>query len=210
MNAEYTMTYHDALAIEPTLFSPDWDDEDREAKLKEMVYAKFFNWEISGETLQEQRLFMQQKFIEYRDYYGEMLDAYEEQIEWLDGVITSEKYEEDNGNTREFTAGVVIKTTDTPGAVHTTEDYDLPRSASTENRPSSKSVSTPSGNDIRTVGPDTTSDKDVTEDTGSKDYDRTVKSGNPIEQKQKMLKLIRNLYSEFAERFRPCFIEMWS
>ena len=206
----YTMQLQEALSVDPSLMDGvGWNDNenDRDSILKQMIIDKFWNWEIAGETLGEEKLFLTHKFGEY---YKEMLDAYEAEIEWLDGQITVEEYDEENGNTREFTAGVVIKTTDTPGAVHTTEDYDLPRSATTENRPSSKSVSTPSGNDTRVVGPDATSDKDVTEDTGSKGFDRTVKSGNPIEQKEKMLKMIRNLYSEFADRFKVCFLDLWS
>lgn len=208
-DAIYTMSYKDALDNAPTLLDDIvWDTMEHTEKLKEMIYAKFFNYEISGETLPEQKVFMTAKFNEYKDYYAEMLNAYEREISWLDGIISSETSSETSGNTKTFTPRAKYKTTDTPGVVNTTEDYDLPRSTSSENRPSSKRVSTPSGTSISTTEGLEGNDQTIDSGTGSKTVSRKI--GNPIEQKREYLKLIRSVYSEFADKFKPCFLTLFN
>lgn len=209
LNAVYTMCYKDVLEIAPSLLDDIvWDTTEHTDKLKEMIYAKFFNYEISGETIPEQKLFMKAKFDEYKDYYSELLSAYEHEIEWLDGIITSEEYSGSNENTKTFTPRSKYQTTDTPAVVNTTEEYDLPRSASSENRPSSKRVTTPSG--TATSVSEGVDGNDQTKDDGSASHSITRKMGNPIEQKKEYLKLIRSVYSEFADKFKPCFLTLFN
>lgn len=209
LNAVYTICYKDALELSPTLLDDIvWDTGEHTEKLKDMIYAKFFNYEISGETLPEQKLFMTAKFNEYKDYYAELLQAYEAEIEWLDGIITSESASNSNNVTKTFTPRVKYKTEETPEVVSTNDTFDLPRSASSENRPSERRVSTPTGKNTTTT--EGVSGTDTTTDIGTGGHTITRKSGNPIEQKKEYLKLIRSVYSEFADKFKPCFLTMFN
>ena len=181
LNAIYTMSLKDCLEIDPTcLDGIAWDDSDRTQALKDMVVAKFYNWEISGETIPEFKLFIKYKFEQYKDYYEEMLDAYETQINFLDGDKRTTEYEDDS----------VL----TPRAQYESVNYDLPRSDTSINRPTSKSTN------------GGVSGTDTTHAEGA----RTTKGGNVIELKKNYLNMIRNLYEEFASKFKPCFIELWS
>lgn len=209
LNAVYTMCYKDALELSPDIVSGIvWDSDEHTEKLLDMIYSKFFNYEISGETLNEQRLFMEAKFNEYKDYYAEMLAAYESEIQWLDGVISTEVSSDTTSNTKVFTPRSGYTTTETPAVTNETSTFDLPRSTASENRPSSKTVSTPTGtNTSTTVG---TSGEDTTSDSGNASKNITRKSGNPIEQKKEYLKLIRSVYSEFADKFKPCFLTLFN
>ena len=257
LNAVYTMSYRDVLIEQPHLLDNIvWDTIEHTDKLKEMLYAKYAIYEISGETIQEQQLFMETKFNQYKDYYAEMLAAYETEINWLDGEITtasnSEEYSESgtetSGGTETLTHGKAITEggTDTRDLTReisetttvnrtesvTTENYDLPRSQPSENRPSSKSIVTPDGEDNTTVvtpgegtdtstltyghtftnsGTDTNSKSNELErgKSGESTKSSSVKVADLINQKERFLKLIRNLYSEFADKFKPCFLDMY-
>ena len=258
LNAVYTMTYKDALEIDPTLLNGIvWDTPEHTSKLKEMIYAKYAIYEISGETIPEQRLFMENKFLQYKDYYAEMLEAYETSIAWLDGEITSHSESSEFGETAtettddstELTHGhtetdggsdtntiqrEITETTTTERTEEvTTTLFDLPRSASTENHPSRITKEKPDGEpNVTTVAPsdgeDTstvdyghtlthggkdTTDRDISVEkskSGDNSRQATTKVADLITQKERYLKLIRNLYAEFADRFSPCFLTLFS
>lgn len=209
LQANYTMCYADVLTLCPDLLDNIvWDTTEHTTKLKEMLYAKYFNWEIAGETIQEFRLFMETKFQQYADYYAELLNAYEEEFDWKDGDVETDAYGISKGNTREFTPRTKYRETVTPGVVSTTDNYDLPRSASSENRPSSRSVSTPSGNSVtETEGLE---GKDTTTDAGNESHTGTRKHANLVKQRQWYLDSIRNVYAEFAEKFAVCFCNLFA
>lgn len=276
LNSVYTMTFKDALDFDPTLLDGiTWDTQEHTNKLKEMIRAKYYNYEISGETFQEQRLFLTNKFIQYRDYYAEMLMAYETSIAWLDGEIetingtdtTTYGKKTNNTGTEAMGYGHTITesgndtTTETRDTTDTTKRgietktetenweevtrtlIDLPRSSASEQRPTRIEKTKPDG--AKNVSTNLIIDKDA-EDTlerdGTNEFEteyghidthggtdtktlntQTALSGSDansknmtrktvdlITQKERYLKLIRNLYSEFADKFQPCFITMFS
>lgn len=258
LNAIYTMCYKDVLEVCPTLLDQIvWDTPEHTEKLKEMLYSKYFNYEISGETIGEEKLFLTEKFNEYKDYYAEMLGAYETSIEWLDGEITSyseeSSFSEDGSETtsddsslthghtetdsgtdtnkveREITETTTIQRTEEV----TTTRYDLPRSSSSENHatqivkehpdgePNTTTVAPSDGTDtssleygkVKTHGGKDSTERDIEKTTGKSgesSKSHTAKVADLINQKERYLKLIRNLYSEFADKFKPCFITMFS
>ena len=209
LNAVYTMCYKDVLELSPHLLDGIvWDTEEHTAKLLDMIYSKYFNYEISGETIDEQRLFMLAKFNEYKDYYAEMLTVYEEQIAWLDGEIVTEEETVEEDKEKILTPRAEYVNTETPGVINTTKTYDLPRSSASENRPSSVSETTPTGSTV-TSTKGYTGDDTTTEDNSST-RNVTRSAGNQVMQKEKMLKLIRSVYSEFADKFKPCFLTLFS
>ena len=209
LNADFTMCYKDVLRIYPNVTENiSFGTSEQTKKLLDMLYSKYAIYEISGETIQEFKLYLENKFNQYKDYYLEMISAYETQVEWLDGLITQDTYDLHDTSDEKYTPGVIMRTTDSPGVTMTDEHYDLPRSSSSENRPSSRDVSTPSGSTTRTVEPVGTNNNDT--------YKKVDKGGtvtrthaDQVEQRDKYLKSIRNLYSEFADKFKPCFLDMW-
>lgn len=179
----------DLLSDSGTLWENwEWDTTAHLEKLKDMIIAKFYNWEISGETLQEFKLFMYYKFQQYKDYYAEKLNAYETEIDFLDG---------DKRITEEATSASNTETS-TPRAKRQTETYDLPRTDSTINRPSDRTISGGIEGD------------DTVENEGEGSLERTTKGGNVIRLKKEYLDLLQSVYDQFADKFKPCFIDLFS
>ena len=186
LNAKYTMCYHDVLQLYPDVVEGVLLDTPARTKaLRDMIYAKFFNWEIAGETIPEFKLFLTTKCNQYAAYYIEMLDGYEIEFDWKKGYQTSDTTEGSHDVTKTFTPRAKYEETTEPGVTMTTEDYDLPRSTATESRPSSKSVSTPSGS--TTVTTEGVDGNDTTRDAGT-DSTTTTRTGvNLVEQRKKYL-----------------------
>lgn len=208
LNAEFTMCYKDVIEQYPdVLENIVMDTTEHTSKLRDMLAAKWSIYEISGETIPEFKLFLECKFNQYKDYYVEMLGAYETEINWINGLITSTNLSEAGTDNKDYTPGAVYETETSPGVSITDENYDLPRSASSENRPSSKTVSTPSGSDVRTVTP--TGGTDNTLSTVSRNVITSMTRADQIEQRDKYLKSIRSLYAEFADKFKPCFLDIY-
>lgn len=209
LNANYTICYKDVLEIAPDILDNIvWDTTEHTTKLKDMIYSKFFNYEISGETIQEFKLFMEAKFNQYKDYYAELLRTYEVSFDWRDGDVEIEDLETVTDGTKDFTPRTKYRETTTPGVVVTNEDYDLPRSSSSENHPSGKTVSTPTGtNIVETEGLD---GKDTTKDDITVTGDNTRKRVNLVKQRKWYMESIRNVYEEFADKFEPCFCQLFA
>ena len=148
-------------------------------KLTDMILEKFRLWEVF--TLDESLFFvaMNDIFKRYKDYYGELITAYQTEINFLDGDKVTTNYENDN----------VL----TPRAQYETVNYDLPRSQSNIDRPTTKM------SNGGVSGTDTTHYEGET----------VRKGGNVIELKKKYMDLLRNVFDEFAEKFRPNFIELF-
>lgn len=181
----YTKFYKDAyiewnLRNETYAFTTDtfWLD-DRFVNLREMISNKFRLWEV---FVDDKTVFLPEMvaiFKRYEDYYKEKITAYETQIDFLDGTKTESTY----GST----------STNTPRTKYQSENYDLPRSETSINRPTSKTINGGiEGSDTINTGSSTTS-----------------KGGDVIDLKRRYLDLIRSLYDEFADKFKPLFIELF-
>lgn len=155
------------------------DGEDRSKKLIDMIKVKFAMWQV---WTMHDALFLDSMgriFDSYKDYYKEKITAYEVQINFLDGY--------------KVTTTTDMTHTETPRVEVQVDTYDLPRSDSSVNRPSARSISKPiSGTNVL-----------------ADDGDVTRKGGDVIELKKRYLDIIRNLYDEFAEKFRVNFLEMF-
>lgn len=209
LNANFTMCFRDVYTIEPNIFSEmEMSTTDRLDALIGMLKAKYDIYEISAETIPEFKIFLTNMFNQWVFYYEQMLDAYEEEFDWKLGDVDSSNMTFTDDNTRTLTPRAVYTTTSTPGVVSTTEDYDLPRSTATESRPASKSVTTPMGNDVTTSGG--TDGTDTVVDDGEKTETGSRSHVNLVEQRDKFLKAVRNLYMEFADKFKPCFMDMYA
>ena len=137
------------------------------ANLDDIIYAKFYMWEVFTKDAEVFQQAMYSVFDKWCRYYDEMLNAYLTQINAMDGDKRTLEY--------------------TPRAEYENKLYDLPRSEASIDRPTTRS---------RNGGVE---GKDTTEET----------KVNAVEQKAKWLMLIRNLWDEFAEKFKSCFIELF-
>lgn len=184
---DFDNIYHVSTALADHCYYKPWNEtgtineleEKRSETLLRMIHSKFAMWQVW--TLHPELFIdsMIRVFDSYCDYYAEKILAYETQIRFLDGDSVTTSHD--------------VTVTDTPRVETHTEMYDLPRSDTTLNRPSSKTISKP------------VSGTNVSENEG----EVTRKGGNVIELKKKYLDLLRSVYEEFAERFRVNFIEMF-
>lgn len=181
MTAKYTQFFKDYIEVLHTgndiysdfyayvssnLVSGNWTAT-RVRTLTDMIVSKYMYYEVFTEYANDFSATFYAIFNRYKDYYIEMIIAYETEINFLDGNKITRTYE--------------------PRAAYQSENYDLPRSSSSINRPTTKSTN------AGISGTDTT----------------VIKGGDVIDLKRRYLDLIRNLYDEFASKFQPLFIEMF-
>lgn len=159
-------TFRSVLRSSMNGYAPIWDTT-HVTKLEEEIYSKFYMYEVFVDDVSCMHNAIINIFKSYAQYYNDLLTAYETQIDALEGKKVSITY--------------------TPRSKYESKTYDLPRSESTIDRPSSKATN--GGID----GTDTTVTTDV----------------NALEQKKRYIGLARNVYDEFASKFVSCFIEMF-
>lgn len=190
--AKYTQVFADVLVDEPTILDNlQLDTEAHTASFRTMLKAKYYNYEISGETIGAFKEMLEMRFNQYKDYYIEFLKAYETKIDMLDGRKTTRTYTE----TKTRTASGESK-----GTNETNETYtDLPRSDSTKERPTSKTNS---------VASPTSNYKDNVQDTNTREAVMTGMD-TQADLKKKYIELIRNVYEEFADSMKPCFLTLF-
>ena len=198
--AKFTMTYQEAISIDPTITDGlTLDTEAHTTKLKEMITDRYWNWEIGGETLGEFKAMLLHRFRTIRDYYIELIQAYETKINMLDGKKTSVIIDENTTN-KDTSSGTLSHTGTNTGDG---KNYDLPRSNATENRPSSRNESS-----LTTNTTDTSSG--TTDKQGTRDKTVTTTGGeNVIELKREYLKLLRNVWLELVNELSPCFLDLF-
>lgn len=184
-----TMTLHDALIIDENLLDfVTLSTSEQINKFKEMFVARWDIYEIGGETLALTKRFFKNKFDVYKDYYQELINDYDNKINYLDGIIHSEtvSYSE---NRDISDTGNVINT-------ENLENIDLPNKQTQQNYVTSKV------NDTKGTSVDTHKDDDK--------FGNTLISRNGdvniLEQKIKYQNYLRNIYLEFVERFKNCFV----
>ena len=208
LNAKYTMCFKDVYTIKPSIFNDMMmSTTARTDKLIGMLKAKYDLYEISGETIQEFQLFLTNKFLQYVDYYEQLLNAYDAEFDWQDGDVETFDLTEEHDDTSTLTPRTKRETTVTPQNDATSDEYDLPRSASAENRPSGRTISRDST--VKTES-QVTEGTDEVHDVKEKTNTGNRKLVNLVEQRKKYLDSVRNLYLEFADRFKPCFIQIFN
>lgn len=206
--AKYTMTYQQACDLDVTL--PEvlsFGDETKDKLIRDMVMDMYWNWEIAGETIGEFRHMLEHTFGSFKDYYSELIDAYQTKINMLDGRKTVTEVTSKGTNASTIHNEFENKTVNDGGSNSTSNMYDLPRSASSENRPSGKTVNDSTNNNTNTgSGNSDTSDTKTT----TKDDTVTVTGGeNVIHLKKEYMKIIRNIYKECASNLQKCFLDIF-
>lgn len=184
----FTITLHDALLKEPTLLDNlTLSTTERTDKFKNFFISKWFNYEISGETIPMFKALIENRFNTLKDYYEELITAYEIKIDMLDGKMVTITRDDTKNDT--FNRNVNLNGEN--------KIYDLPRTSVAENKPTQKS-------DIV--------NSNVEDSTTNKTLKQTIskKGGvNVIDLKRDYMKLIRNVYIDFVTNFDTCFIDLY-
>lgn len=212
LNANFTICFKDAVEIAPDIMNVIvMSTESRTSSLRDMLHAVYDIKEISGETIPEFKVFLQTKFNQYKQYYEELLDVYESQINWQGGEILNIEDNTTNNRSKVYTPRAAYRSEDwaQPGVTTITTNYDLPRSASTENHPTSKTVTNPMGESRSTHYTQGIEGTDTTADNDSGTLSRESTRVNLVEQKKKMMNMLRNIYKEFADKFNACFLDLY-
>ena len=189
--ARYTMQLCDALREDPTLLDGfTFNDSTLDDPFKAVFTAYFYSYEIAGETIDEFKDFITNKFKVNKGYYEELMEAYKTKINMLDGRLEeiSREFEQTQTNSG--------SDSNTQSDMH----YDLPRTAQAGDKPSTKDA----------VNQSTTYGKKVNINTNVDKV--TTKGGiNVIELKKGYMDMLRDIQQEFCRKeFMVCFITMFN
>lgn len=186
--AEYTIQLRDVLTLRPTLLDNfQLKTQEQTDKFKEIFIAMWSIYEISGETIDEFSVYIDNVFKCYKDYYQELIDTYETKINFLDGKKISISYNEqiniDSDLNRE--------------GYNEDKIYGLPNKVTSVDYLTAKER-----NDVDT-------NENYVESNVKNRSIETTGGESVISLKREYLALVRNLYTEFSKEFQKCFITMY-
>lgn len=193
MYAKYTETFHDFLVLNPLFLGMTirMSTEERIEKLKNALISEYNLYEIGGETEEMFMIMFADVFNQWKDYYEERISAYEKQYDYT------------VGNRRRTIKSSTIGTSgsqdgnESSNNKHT--DIELPNkvvSQDYEGYPNAINKDVASGNNHREYENETNLDDEVT----------TIFDDEFLDLKNKYLAQLRNIYLEFAKKFKECFI----
>lgn len=241
--AKYTMSYQEFVALwtsTPTyntfMASITADFGQFAEELKTVLYARWHEYEIAGETVGEQGDFMLQTYYEYRSYYKEMFQTYNKdfnfatdglkRINVLHTAASSTGTVSDEGsasNSRSGTGSVndngTVGVTDEDKSINVdlpnkqispTDIYAYPSDGSKRNGSSTTTNTNTRGTTESEQGSSTVSNERETANEGTSDSTNTYTDNTKFyDMKERAMKSIRNLYRDFAEKFSDCFIHIF-
>lgn len=200
----YTIQFQKAYDMDNTLLTSSivLDSQEHTNKLIEALLAKYWLWELASDNMDMMKEMFKQYNNRYKDYYSEQLKWYETAIDFLDGVVTKTKVDDNNAKTDDGNSDSKF----IPGVKTIALDYDLPRSNSSENRPSKRTTTEYEPDSNNTSSESWSSKQNVAHTVNT-----LIKGGKSVvELKDSYRKLILNIYQEFASKFEPCFLRLWS
>ena len=168
-NATYTETFLEFQENNPGLLERELElsSDTRTNGFIEVLTGRYNAYEIACDNEDLFLQYLKDTFKEHRAYYEELLDTYDK------------KYDIDDLNQR------IVEAEIEPNLEE--HHIDLPRSDTTQEKPTSKDISTGSSESTTT-----TTDKMVL-----------------IDLKNRYMRQIRNVYNEFASRFDDCFLHIY-
>lgn len=201
--ASYTIALYDALNFDNTLLDIlDSDKLFKDNNLKDRFISYWGIYEISGETLEMFRVFINRKYNELSNKYLQRLELWINKLNYLQPIVNKiikDLTITDKGSlTKTYNSGVNRTGTDT------NIDYELPNKNATSEYPTSKQVFNPnttsrkSGNDIDNKE---YTNKEIGSITENKGY-------NIVEQTEKYDRVIKDIIQEFIYEFRDCFLSI--
>lgn len=191
-----TQTLRNVLENNPDLLDNlVMSTEDRTNNFKDMFKAVYNNKSIGAETVNLFRLWIEDKFNEVKRFYEAKLDIYEKQLNGDDGRKIVRATNESNTAKTETKNTLAGSTNDTTN----TTNYDLPRTTTPVEKPTTKqsivsAVQNAENSTINSSG------------NGSKEVQEIITGDvNIIEQREKWLNYIRDIYRDMCKEFKDCF-----
>lgn len=190
------LTLREALVKDPTIFSNiQMSTTSRTNEFISRLTAMYNNRPIGSDSIDTFKLWITDKFNEIKVYYENKLNIYEMQLNGDDGIKISRATSKTNSAQTATTNGVTSATNDT---VNTT-NYDLPRTSNPTEKPTTKqsvseAIQNTQNSTINSSG------------NGNESIAETITGDvNVIEQREKWLKFIRDLYLDMCKEFKDCF-----
>ena len=193
MYAKYTQTFHDFLKDNPAFLDDviTFEDVERKEKLKIALTTEFNLYEIGGETDEMFKIMFEDTFKQWKDYYNERITAYEKQYDYT------------TGNKRRTMKSSFIGTEGTQNGNENSDskntEIELPNKQVSESYEGYPNAITKDENSIN-------SHREYNNETRLSDQVVTVFDDEFLDLKNKYLAQLRNIYLEFAKKFKECFI----
>lgn len=193
MYAKYTETFYDFLKDNPNFLDDiiQLSTSERSQKLKEALTSEFNLYEIGGETEKVFEIMFTDTFKQWKDYYEERITAYEKQYDYTEGnkrrtikssTINTEGSQDGNGSSNSKNTEIELPNK------QVTQSY--------EGYPNAITKDENSDEQHREYENETTLDDEVT----------TIFDDEFLDLKRKYMEQLRNIYLEFAKKFKECFI----
>lgn len=191
-----TQTLRNVLEGNPDLLDNlQMSTTDRTNNFKDMFIAVYNNKSIGAETVNLFRLWIEDKFNEVKRFYEGKLDIYEKQLDGDEGRKIVRATNESNTAQTATTNALTSSTNDTTN----TTNYDLPRTTTPVEKPTTKqsidvTIQNAENSTINSSG------------NGSKAVQEIITGDvNIIEQREKWLNYIRDIYRDMCKEFKDCF-----
>lgn len=168
---------------------------DRTNNFKDMFKAVYNEKSIGAETVNLFRLWIEDKFNEVKRFYEGKLDIYEKQLNGDDGRKIVRSTNESNTAQTATTNALNSSTNNSTDTIN----YDLPRSSTPTASPTTKvttsdALQNAQNSTINSSG------------NGSKAEQEIITGDvNVIEQREKWLNYIRDIYRDMCKEFKDCF-----
>ena len=193
MYAKYTETFHDFLLNNSSFLTEviKMSSVDREEKLKNALISEFNLYEIGGETEEIFKIMFIDTFNQWKEYYEERITAYDKQYDYTLGN-RRRTLKKSNIITEGKQQGSSLS-----DGKHT--EIELPNkqiSSDYEGYPNDISKDENQEQSQRSYDNETNLDDEVT----------TIFDDEFLDLKRKYLEQLRNIYLEFAKKFKECFI----
>lgn len=193
MYAKYTQTFHDFLLDNPSFLGDiiNLSTTERTEKLINALTTEYNLYEIGGETDDMFKIMFTDVFKQWKDYYEERITAYDKQYDYTLGnrrrtvktsSINTEGTQDSNGSSNNK---------------HT--EIELPN----------KQVTSSYEGYPNAIDKDESSDeahREYNTDTSLSDEVTTYFDDEFLDLKRKYMEQLRNIYLEFAKKFKECFI----
>lgn len=166
-----------------------WGDQDMASALTEMLYSVYEYYEVGDDN--EMFQFMYDTFCEYSTYYKEVIDNYTKEYNYAlnnKRVVTKQDALNISGNNSISGSG-------------SNTDYELPNKVIPENQYRNTPTSI---NDT-----ENSSSKTYQNATSRTSTNTTEFNNEFIDLKNKYMNQIRNVYREFAMKFKDCFYQIY-
>lgn len=227
--AKYTKLLKDVIDEEPTIFDNiSFTNPTYTKGLKDALINRFYIYEICSPDIAEFKELLDNTFNLNKEYFEKTLDKYLENLDESLGYAYHKEYtlnkdfdseiniNNEVSNTENSNYASQVSNTEDVSDATTNTNIELPNRTTQSEYPNNKNTtdytsdveSTSNRNDAVSKTAGSTLDGNNTQnDTTNETFEEDRTGGiNVIDQRERMLKYIRNIYYEFTEKFKSLFI----